>query len=155
MATHQVHHHVTDDERTAHHWRLTWWWASALTALNGFVVGAGSVWFQLFGESPDRGDYLVSAGGYLTAAAVISLALAPALGRGVPTWGAATLGAIAAGLAIAGLISLQEAAALPPHNRPSAGVLDGVGGVLFLPWCWVLLWMCGRAAYTRTRQWFR
>ena len=35
-----------------------------LTIATGFVVGYVSVWFQLFGETADREDYLVSLGGY-------------------------------------------------------------------------------------------
>lgn len=139
------------EERVSPRWRLAWWVCWVLTALNGVVVGAGSVWFQLFGESPDRGDYLVSAGGYLTAAAVLGLAVVPARGRGIPAWALIAVTVVALCLAVAGLRSLSEAAELPAHRRPSAGVADGIGGVIFLPWCWVLLWMAGRAAWDGMR----
>ncbi len=52
-----------------------WWWVLIVgVALNGVVVGYGAIWFQLFGETPDRSDYLVSAGGYAAAAGVLVLA---------------------------------------------------------------------------------
>ena len=54
--------------------RVLWVLAVVATTVNGFVVGYGAVWFQLFGEQADRGDYLTSAGGYLGAAAVLALA---------------------------------------------------------------------------------
>ena len=53
--------------------RVLWVLAVVTTMLNGFVVGYGAVWFQLFGEQADRGDYLTSAGGYLGAAVVLAL----------------------------------------------------------------------------------
>ena len=41
-----------------------WWWVVIIgVALNGVVVGYGAIWFQLFGETADRSDYLVLAGG--------------------------------------------------------------------------------------------
>ena len=64
---------------TAHarHVWVTVCWVGAVTAtaLNGVVVGYGAVWFQLFGETADAEDYLVSAGGYGAAAVVLVLAV--------------------------------------------------------------------------------
>lgn len=50
---------------------------AVLTALTGFVVGYGSIWFQIGGR-PDAEDYQVSAGGY-AAAAVVLVAAIPAV----------------------------------------------------------------------------
>ena len=68
-------------------WITTAWVAAVLaTALNGVVVGYGAVWFQLFGESADAEDYLVSAGGYGAAAVVLLLAVPAILTHRAPRW---------------------------------------------------------------------
>lgn len=126
-----------------------WWTSAVLTALNGFVVGAGSVWFQLFGEAPDRGDYLVSAGGYLTAGAVLVVGLGAVADVGISRAAAGLVLVVAVALLLAGVGSLQNAADLPPHNRPSAGVLDGIGGVILLPWSWAQVWLGARGLLRR------
>ncbi len=132
--------------------RVLWWCAVVLTAGNGVVVGAGSVWFQLFGETADRGDYLVSGGGYLTAAVLLGIGLGAIPRLGVSRFAGGVVLVVAISLLLAGLGSLQRAAELPPHNRPSAGVLDGVGGVALLPWAWVLVWMTIRPLFRGRRE---
>ena len=73
-----------------------WVGAVAATALNGVVVGYGVVWFQLFGETADAEDYLVSAGGYGAAAVVLVLAVPGILTHRGPRWLAWAAGASAA-----------------------------------------------------------
>ena len=105
--------------------RVLWVLAVVATTVNGFVVGYGAVWFQLFGEQADRGDYLTSAGGYLGAAAV---------------------------LALAGTRSLSTGLSLEGPTGSFGGLDDGLGGVVLLPWCWLLLWAAGHSSLDRLRR---
>ena len=96
------------------------------TMLNGFVVGYGAVWFQLFGEQADRGDYLTSAGGYLGAAVVLALTPVAMLSPQRRRWAGAAWSWCA--LAVAGVLTLD-----PPFSLwLAAGRNDG------MPFC------CGR-----------
>lgn len=115
-----------------------WWSCAVATIATGVVVGYGSVWLQFFGDTADRGDYLVSVGGYGAAAGVLLVAAG-----GIPRHGgrgaarvllvvtAVVFGALAA--RSAGLAGPAERAGVP--NGP----LDGIGGVLACPWVWVLV----------------
>lgn len=115
-------------------------WVGAVTAtvLNGVVVGYGAIWFQLFGEVADVDDYAVSAGGYGAAALVLALAVPAIVTHGRPGWllwptgmSAAILGLLAVGSAH----SMHAGQGVSPMNT----VWDGIGGVLWAPWTWVLV----------------
>ena len=130
--------------------------AVVATTVNGFVVGYGAVWFQLFGEQADRGDYLTSAGGYLGAAAVLALAplamLSPEPRRWAgPAWSWCAAAA-AAVLALAGTQSLSTGLSLEGPTGSFGGLDDGLGGVVLLPWCWLLLWAAGHSSLDRLRR---
>lgn len=137
--------------------RSRWWtvgWAAALllTALNGVVVGYGAVWFQLFGATADAEDYRVSAGGYFAAAAVLALGTAALLGRPAgPRWLVWAAGTTAVVLAVLGLDSQQQSTRAEQLGTPLNGVWDGVGGVLWAPWTWVLTFLGVRAVVRALR----
>ena len=122
--------------------RLIWaniGWATAvlLTIGTGFVVGYGSIWFQLFGDRPDAGDYRISAGGYACAAVVLALGAAGILSfRGPPLLAGASV-AFATVYVLLALRSVQLAAVAEPDDYDSA--LDGAGGVIGMPWAWPLV----------------
>lgn len=109
-----------------------------LTALTGFVVGYGSVWFQI-GGVPDAEDYRVSAGGY-AAAAVVLVAAIPAVvafrGAEVLLAGTAVVAALYLVLAVR---SARLAAAAADRGPGINTALDGIGGVVAMPWTWFLV----------------
>ena len=131
--------------------RRPWWvrtaWVGAVvaTALGGVVVGYGVLWLQLFGETPDAEDYTVSAGGYGAAAAVLALAVPAVLGFRGPRWLAFPAGVSAALLGLLALGSASAASGAVRDDRPIDTVWDGVGGVLWAPWTWVLVVLGVRA----------
>lgn len=131
--------------------RRPWWtrsaWVGAVvaTALNGVVVGYGVLWLQFFGETPDAEDYTVSAGGYGAAAAVLALAVPALLTFHGPRWLAFPAGGSAVLLGLLALGSAAAAAGAVRDDRPIDTVWDGVGGVLWAPWTWVLVVLGGRA----------
>jgi hypothetical protein len=118
--------------------RVLWWLLILATAANGAVVGYGVLWFQLFGESADRSDCLVSAGGYGTAALVLLVAAVGVAGLRGPRCAGWTAVALAVALLVLAAGSASRAADLPA-GRWDDSPLDGVGGVLCLPWAWVLV----------------
>ena len=126
------------------------------TMLNGFVVGYGAVWFQLFGEQADRGDYLTSAGGYLGAAVVLALTPVAMLSPQRRRWAGAAWSwcalAVAGVLTLAGMASLSSGLSMEGPTDSFGGVDDGLGGVLLWPWCWLLVWAAGRGALDRIRR---
>lgn len=126
--------------------------AAALTALNGFVVGYGAVWFQLFGTGPDRDDYLVSAGGYLSAATLLALAATAGVLRGGRPWLGYAAGSVGAVLALCGVGSWHEAAVVEDRGPGINGVWDGVGGVVAWPWAWAVAALLVVAARHRARR---
>lgn len=111
---------------------------AVLTALTGFVVGYGSVWFQIGGR-PDAEDYQVSAGGY-AAAAVVLIAVIPAViaFRGADVLLAGT--AVVAALFLVLAVRSARLAAVTDDPGPGMNTaLDGIGGVLAMPWAWLLV----------------
>lgn len=120
---------------------IAWTAAVWFTILNGFVVGYGSVWFQLFGDTADAEDYHVSLGGYAAAAAVLTFAVPAIAGYRGPRWltwpavGFATLYAI---LAFRSALLAGEHPVRFPTSHAST-YWDGVGGVVWAPWTWVLV----------------
>lgn len=125
-----------------------------LTAGTGIVVGYLAVWFQLFGETADADDHRVAAAAYGTAAVVLLLAVPAVLAQVDAARWPAWLAAAAAG--VLGLLAADSVASID-DAEPGPGIntaLDGIGGVLWAPWTWVLvvlglrgLWVLGRRAF--------
>lgn len=131
-------------------WRgIAWSLGVFATILNGFVVGYGAVWFQLFGSTADASDYRVSAGGYGAAALVLALAVPALLAGHRSRWlvGPTVVSAGVLGLLSAG--SFATAGQLP--SEWSNTVWDGVGGVVWAPWTWVMVWLGVLAVVRRLR----
>lgn len=114
-------------------------WATAvlLTIGTGFVVGYGSIWLQFFGDRPDAGDYRISAGGYASAAVVLALGAVGILSFRGPLVLVGLSAAFAAVYVLLALRSVQLAAMAEPDDYDSG--LDGVGGVIGMPWTWPLV----------------
>ena len=110
-----------------------------LTIGTGLVVGYVSVWLQFFGETADREDYLVSAGGYGAGAAAALVGLLSLRRLRVATW---ILWICAAGAALLGLLALSSLSSARTAERDSLVVsswTDGAGGVAACPWTWVVV----------------
>jgi hypothetical protein len=120
-----------------------WVLAVLATVLNGVVVGYGAIWFQLFGDGPDAADYRLSAAGYGTAALVLALAVPALLVSTVPRWLAPTAGVSAVLLGVmamgSAITSVDEDPARLGTDDPWGDVLEGIGGVLWAPWTWVVV----------------
>jgi hypothetical protein len=147
----------TQDEPAAPRARSRWLsaaWVVAIvaTAVNGVVVGYGAVWFQLFGETADAEDYAVSAGGYGAAAVVLALAVPALLTHRAPRWLAWPTGLAAALLALAAIGSAAASASAEPAPSPTSTLWDGVGGVLWAPWTWVLVGLGIQGLHRRVRR---
>ncbi|WP_093248455.1 hypothetical protein [Tessaracoccus oleiagri] len=107
--------------------------------MNGIVVGYGAVWFQLFGDSPDRDDYLVSTGGYAAAAVLIVFATLSNFLRGGAAWFGYAGSAAAVALGLAALTSWSSGRSVEDLGPGISGPWDGVGGVIALPWSWAIV----------------
>ena len=118
---------------------MAWVGAVVATALNGVVVGYGVLWLQFFGDTPDAEDYAVSAGGYGAAAGVLALSVAAVLAHRGPRWLVWAAGVSALLLGLLALGSAASGAGAEQDDRPIDTVWDGVGGVLWAPWTWVLV----------------
>ena len=116
-----------------------WVGAVAATALNGVVVGYGTVWFQLFGETADAEDYQVSAGGYGAAAVVLALAVPGILTHRGPRWLAWAAGVAAAILGLLAAHSIAASTLAEQVSSRTSTAWDGVGGVVWAPWTWALV----------------
>lgn len=113
--------------------------AATLTALNGVVVGYGALWFQFFGSSPNRDDYLVSFGGYVSAAVLIAVAVAGNMLRRGAAWFSYAGSVTAVLLGVAAVDSRSRARVVEDRGAGISGVWDGVGGVVALPWSWAIV----------------
>ena len=134
-------------------WVTAGWIAAVVaTAPNGVIVGYGTVWFQLFGETADAEDYRVSAGGYGAAAVVLVFAVVGILTHRAPRWLASAAAVAAVVLAILAINSVTSAADAEPSHLPVNGVWDGVGGVVWAPWTWVLVGLAVHGLYRLVRS---
>jgi hypothetical protein len=106
----------------------------------------------VFSAAPDVEDYRVSAGGYLSAAAVLALALAALLARpATPPWLRWMAGTSSAVLAALGTVSILESTSADQIGTPVDGFWDGAGGVLWAPWTWVMAALGVRALVRSAR----
>jgi hypothetical protein len=112
-----------------------WWVAVVLTVLNVVVLGAFAVHFQLFGETADRADYLTAAGAHGSGAVLMAVA---ALGApGLHSRLTAVAGACV--FALLAVSSYQDSHRAADEGLTFGGLDDGAGGVLALPWTWLLV----------------
>lgn len=126
--------------RAVHRWAAVGWVAAvAATALNGVVVGYGAIWLQFFGETADAEDYRVSAGGYGAAAVVLILVIPAILIHRGPRWLAWPAGMSAAALGLLAANSVAASMQTEPVSSPINTAWDGIGGVMWAPWTWVLV----------------
>ncbi|MBD8868445.1 hypothetical protein [Nocardioides donggukensis] len=133
-------------------WVVAVWVGAVLaTALNGVVVGYGVVWFQLFGETADADDYLVSSGGYGAAAVVLALAVPAIVTHAGPRWLLVPTGVTAAVLGALAVNAAAAAREAEPATVPSSSAWDGIGGVLWAPWTWALVALAGHGLYRLAR----
>lgn len=129
-------------------------WIGAVTAtvLNGLVVGYGAIWIQFFGETADAEDYSVSAGGYGAAAVVLALAVPAILTHRAPRWLVWPAGVSAAVLGLLAVSSAKAAARAEAVSSPINTAWDGIGGVLWAPWTWVLVVLGVHGLYRVSRR---
>lgn len=116
-----------------------WMFAVLATTVNGVVVGYGALWFQFFGDTADAEDYAVSAGGYAAAAFVLALAVPAILTHRAAPWLAWFAGSSAAILGLLAVGSILNRADAEPVSSPANTAWDGIGGVIWAPWTWVLV----------------
>lgn len=110
------------------------------TSLTGLAVGVFFPWFQLFGDSADRGDHLAAAGAYAAGAVLLGMGvLAARRVRLGAAWAGFAAGA-AGFLVMASLMSVGRAGSAADAG-PFTGNdwSDGVLAVLSPPWAWVLV----------------
>lgn len=100
------------------------------------------VWFQLFGDRPDRGDYAMASGLYAGGLLWLGIASLAAWLAGAPRWlswwcwGSSGLFAI-----------LWSSASLhggDPETQPASSGTDTFANglqsaLLFMPWCWLVI----------------
>lgn len=122
------------------------WWALIIcVSLNGVIVGFGAI-ILVFSGSAQRSDYLVSAGGYGAAATVLVFAAVGAAGLNGPVWAGRAAAAVAVLLAALAVRSAMVASSLADDNNWN-GPLDGIGGVVLVPFSWPLLIAGVRGGY--------
>jgi hypothetical protein len=126
-----------------------WWVLIVCVTLNGVIVGLGAVTFVFFGAA-QRSDFLVSAGGYGAAATVLVFAVVGVAGLNGPVWAGRTA-AVAAVLLAALAASSAMTAATMADDGGWNGPLDGVGGVVLVPFAWPLIIAGLRGGYRLLR----
>ena len=126
-----------------------WWVLVVCVTLNGVIVGVGAVTLVFLG-SAQRSDYLVSAGGYGAAAVVLVFAVVGAAGLNGPVWAGRTAALAALVLAALAARSAWTAATMADDGNWN-GPLDGIGGVVLVPFAWPLLIAGLRGGYRLLR----
>lgn len=105
---------------------------------NGIAVRWFAAEFQLFGETPDRGDYLVGAGACAATAVLLFVALL-ALVVFRPPWWLLVTTAVGVGTQLAfSITSYRHAQDLAPDLADDT-FLDGVRSAFVFPGSWPLL----------------
>ena len=129
-------------------------WVGAVIAIvvNGVAVGYGAVWLQFFGDVADAEDYAVSAGGYGAAAFVLALAVPAILAHYGPRWLVWPTGASAVVLGVMSARSAEVSMQEEQSAAPMDTVWDGIGGVLWAPWAWVLVALGIQGLYRLSAQ---
>jgi hypothetical protein len=119
---------------------------------NGLLVRALSVDLQFFGETADRSDYRVAAGGAFTTAALLLLALVVVVLAKGPTWLAYLTGfALATQLAL-GLTAWSSSRAVDESVVLTKSMGDGASDALLIPGSWPLLVVLFAALVLRARS---
>lgn len=122
------------------------WWALILSVgVNGVIVGLGAIMLG-FSGSAQRSDYLVSAGGYGAAATVLVFGVVGVAGLNGPAWAGRTA-AVAAVLLAALAVRSAIVASSMADDANWNGPLDGIGGVVLVPFAWPLLIAGVRGGY--------
>jgi purine-cytosine permease-like protein len=134
-------------------WVAVGWTAIVVaTILTGLVVGYFAVHFQLFGDAADAEDYRVAAGAYGAAAAVLVVGALGILTHPAPRWLTVVALVAAGGLGVLASNSLDSARGAESDPVPINTVWDGIGGVLWAPWTWVLVAAGMHGLYVVTRR---
>ena len=120
--------------------------------LSILVLGWLTVWFQLFGETASRGDYIVAAGTYDVGALLMLVASLAVWVSGAPRW-LAWWCWISTGLFV--LLSLGAHQSAGDRDLDPATTSDtwsgGVTTALLIPWIWLVPVALVAAAVTRRR----
>lgn len=122
-----------------------WWALIVCVSLNGVIVGLGAIMLG-FSGSAQRSDHLVSAGGYGAAATVLVFAAIGVAGLRGPVWAGRAAAAAAVVLAALAGRSAMVASSLADDDNWN-GPLDGIGGVVLVPFSWPLLIAGVRGGY--------
>jgi hypothetical protein len=100
------------------------------------------VWFQLFGEQPDRGDYAMASGLYAGGLLWLGIACVVAWLARAPRW-LSWWCWVATGLFAILWLSAWQNGRDPETQAASVGTdtfANGLqSGLLYLPWCWLVL----------------
>jgi hypothetical protein len=100
------------------------------------------VWFQLFGEQADRGDYAVASGLYVGGLLWLGIASLAAWLAGAPRWLTWWCWG-ATGLFVILLLSASQSARDPETQPATTGTDTFANGLesalLFMPWSWLVV----------------
>jgi hypothetical protein len=100
------------------------------------------VWFQLFGDQPDRGDYAVASGLYAGGLLWLGIASLVAWLAGAPRWLSSWCWG-ATGLFAILWLSASQSARNPETQPASIGTDTFANGLqsalLFMPWSWLVI----------------
>jgi hypothetical protein len=100
------------------------------------------VWFQLFGDRPDRGDYAMASGLYAGGLLWLGIASLAAWLAGAPRWLSWWCWGASGLFAILWLSASQNGS--DPETQPASSGTDTFANglqsaLLSMPWCWLLI----------------
>jgi hypothetical protein len=136
-------------------WDLVCLALGAITASISILFSAWfTVWFQLFGDQPDRGDYAVASGLYAGGAVWLAMASGIArlagASRWLRWWCGVSLGLFA--LLWLGARTSANDADIEPASLSGDTFWSGFGGtMLYMPWNWLVLLSLVLALVQRSR----
>ena len=107
-----------------------------------FFAGWFIVWFQLFGDRPDRGDYAMASGLYAGGLLWLGIASLVAWLGDAPRWLSWWCWGATGFFAILWLSASQNGR--DPETQPASTGTDTFANgqqsaLLFMPWCWLVL----------------
>jgi hypothetical protein len=100
------------------------------------------VWFQLFGDQPDRGDYAMASGLYAGGLLWLGIGSLAAWLAGAPRWLSWWCWGATALFAIFWLSASQnggDAEAQPASSGTDTFANGLQSALLFMPWCWLVI----------------